>query len=69
MTSLTPKLAASHIIGLIVWMENAQNFFGLLGAVVGLFSAVMLVCINWDKFIASRPVAVLRRIFTRNRNS
>jgi hypothetical protein len=63
MHHLSTKLFTTNVIGLIVWAENAQNLFGFVGAVAGCASAIMLICINWEKFIASRPMRKLLGVF------
>ena len=48
-------LQGLNILGVITWAENTQNFFGMIGAILGAFSAAMIIVINWDSFI-SKPV-------------
>lgn len=56
----TGKLFAAWILGTVTWVSQATNYIGLLGAFVGCFAGVMLVCIRWDDFVNSKPITRLR---------
>jgi hypothetical protein len=54
--SLNLKLFAANIGGTtLAWITSAQNFFGLLGAIIGCVSGLILIAINWEKFLQSKP--------------
>lgn len=52
----TGKLFSINVVGTMTWIVESTNVFGLLAAVVGLAAGVMLVCIRWGDFMASKPV-------------
>ena len=52
----TGSLFGINIIGTITWVVESTNVIGLFAAVVGLAAGVMLVCIRWSDFMASKPV-------------
>jgi hypothetical protein len=59
----TGSLFGLNIMGVVTWVAESTNIVGLIGAMVGLLAGVMLVCIRWNDFVASRPVQwVLERI-------
>lgn len=66
MHNLSIKLFSTHVVAVAVWIENTQNVFGLLGAIAGFFSAVMLIVINWDAFMESKAVKLVRSFFKRS---
>ena len=55
----TGKLFGVNILGVITWVAESTNVIGLIGAVAGLAAAVMLICIRWGDFVASKPVQFL----------
>lgn len=52
----TGSLFGLNIIGTLTWVVESTNVIGLFAAVVGLGAGVMLVCIRWGDFMASKPV-------------
>lgn len=52
----TGKLFGINIIGLLTWLEKGTSMIGFFGAIAAAFVSVMLICIHWEAFMASKPV-------------
>ena len=52
----TGSLFGLNIIGTLTWVVESTNIIGLFAAMVGLAAGIMLVCIRWGDFMASKPV-------------
>ena len=59
----TGSLFGLNIIGTLTWVVESTNIIGLLAAMVGLAAGVMLVCIRWQDFMASKPVQWIKGRF------
>lgn len=62
---LTPPLMALNIGGVVTWAVSVQAILGAIGALLAVITGLMVACINWDKFINSKPVLALRRMLKR----
>lgn len=61
----TGSLLGLNIIGTLTWVVESTNIIGLFAAMVGLAAGVMLVCIRWNDFMASKPVTWIKGLFAR----
>ena len=52
----TGKLFSINILGTMTWLVESTNLLGFIGAVMAVMAGVMLVCIRWADFVASKPV-------------
>ena len=59
----TGSLFGINIIGTLTWVVESTNVIGLFAAVVGLAAGVMLVCIRWSDFMASKPILWAKGLF------
>jgi hypothetical protein len=49
-----PVLYGMNLASILTWVTNAQTVLGAIGALLAVITGVMLVAINFDRFLESR---------------